>query len=171
MTDKPTMPKSDTRQKLKEIAGKVFLVIAIGSVAFFPCMFCLGGHTHPLFLDLVTFPWTEWLIKDYLAAVAAGDMASVLELGSPDEYNQEQLRSVAERDIALLKGAEIRNVHVSIGVNIYSDESVVAGYADFEYRLPGDLEWKQGHRTCWSDYSILSKRYLTTCSLEDHRPQ
>ena len=156
--------------KLREIGVRSLLVIFAGLTGLFQCFCCLGCGTHPVVLDLITFPWTETLVEDYLEAVAAGDLDTAVDLGCPSESCREQLRKVAERDIALLNGTEIRNIDVDIGVNMYSDESVVVAYVDFEYRLSDDPEWKEGKRTCWSDYSLFGKRYLSTCSLEQIRP-
>jgi hypothetical protein len=50
---------------------------------------------------------------------------------------------------------------------VLAHAGAVIAHITFEYRRPGDPEWREGRGTCYSSYTFPSRRYLEGCSWQE----
>lgn len=61
-------------------------------------------------------------------------------------------------------GAEVRNVNTTVSPTKGSDDTILFGDVNFEYRMPGESVWKQGHIVIMTLFDPMGFRY--TCGNE-----
>lgn len=110
------------------------------------------------FISLFDFPSPTQIGKEYMKAIVVGDMNKITSLTHGNYGCVKAMKGLAEHDMAFLKGAEVRNVIYEIVGPGGSREELVGVWMNFEYKKPGDVDWRKGTTSILTDKTAAFTR-------------
>ncbi len=133
-----------------------FLLLIVLCFAISSLGICCVGTVAPF---LLAQPSAEALVATYLHAVTTGNPEEAMAMAQIDESCRAAMQESFERDNAVLRDAEIRNVQIQVKGGGGSDNSLTIAFVQLDYRSPSQTEWLTAEFDMASDSQNYFTRY------------